>query len=167
MWHYPLNLNVSKLDHRISNSEWKHTSSVNRKDNSTKTETSTAKPYVTCSPNLADSSSTLNCDDYENWVCPACPELTDSEYDLVNKIVEKICLRWVCPVCKASPQSASHHGASAAEIKPIMHNVLITLVQSINQSIPYESLRTEQTTIHEKVNVVESSLVSRCSTDDA
>jgi len=70
---------------------------------------------VTCTANLAESLSKTNCDDCENWVCPAYPKLTDSEYELVNKIVEKISIRWVCPVCKASPQSASHHGASAAE----------------------------------------------------
>ena len=124
---------------------------------------------LTCSANLDENSSALNCDDCENWVCAACLKLTDSEYDLLSKMVEKISLKWVCPACKVSPQNTSHQGASATEITSIVGNTLTTLQLSINQSIAQsaESLRTELTTIREKVNVVESSLASKCSADDA
>ena len=83
-------------------------------------------------------------------------------------MVEKISLKWVCPACKVSPQNASHQGASAAEITSIVGNALTMLQLSINQYIAQsaESLRSELTTIREKVNVVESSLASKCSADD-
>ena len=84
-------------------------------------------------------------------------------------MAEKISLRCVCTACKVCPQSALHHGASAAEITSVVVNAMTMLQQSINQSIVQsaESLRSKLTIICEKVNLVELSLVSKFSADDA
>ena len=74
-------------------------------------------PCAGCNMKLKPDAKAMLCDRCEKWLCISCIEMTESRYNLINKLSARSSFSWYCPLCLSNPARKS---ATAEDVNTIV-----------------------------------------------
>jgi len=111
-------------------------------------------PCAGCDMKLKPDAKAMLCDGCEKWLCISCIEMTESRYNLINKLGAGSSFSWYCPLCLADP---ARKGATVEDVNTIVNEQIDCLKIELlaEMTIVVDS-------VAERVSEIEIELLKKC-----